>query len=265
MKTANSASPAALVTGAGSGIGRACALQLARHYEVWVGYNSHPGRAEEVVTTIQDSGGQAHTLKINYADPQTISQARQQFCDYYTQQDMHPQLAILVNNAGVFGSGYHLLLELEEHEWDEVWQVNFAGSLTFFRQFADLLQNDAAVINMSSIVAHLGSISYKSQVHYVASKAATGSFFHALQQAPEWQHLRFINILPGLIDTGLLHDHLGPAYDSYVGAIPLGALASPVEIAHLVVFLAQHPIQIGEPGNILVDGGWAQKGWQLHR
>lgn len=265
MKTYSSDSQVALITGAGSGIGRACALELARHYTVWVGYNAHRERADEVVATIQESGGLAHALKINYADPLTIIEARQQFCDYYIQRGMRPQLAALVNNAGVFGSGYHLLLELEEHEWDAVWQVNVGGSLTFFRQFADLLQNNGAVINMSSIVAHLGSISYKSQVHYVASKATIGSFFQALQQTEEWQHLRFINILPGLIDTGLLSDHLGPAYDSYVGAIPLGTLASPAEIAHLVVFLTQHAIKIGESSNILVDGGWAQKGWQLHR
>ena len=254
-----------LVTGAGSGIGRACALQLARHYEVWVGYNNHAERADEVVAAIQASGGQAHTLKINYADPQTIIQARQQFIEYYTCLGITPQLAALVNNAGVFGSGYRLLLELDESEWDEVWQINVGGSLALFQRFADLLQSSGAVINMSSIVARLGSISYKSQVHYVASKAALGSFFRALQQTSEWQHLRFINILPGLIDTSLLRDHLGPAYDSYVGAIPLGTLASPAEIAHLVTFLAQHPVQIGGSGNILVDGGWAQKGWQIHR
>ena len=263
--TLHSAPEIALISGAGSGIGRACALQLGKTHEVWVGYNRHQEQALEVVAEIMLNGGVAHALHIDYSNPATVVLARQQFSQHYAQLGKEPVLSVLVGNAGVWGSGYHLLLELEEQEWDEVWSINVGGVLSLFRQFSPVLRSNGAVITISSMVARLGSIGNKSQAHYVVTKAVMTSLFQALQSQPAWQHLRFISILPGLVDTGMLREHLGSVFDTYIQVVPIGHVASATEIANVVAFFARHALQISGHGSLLVDGGWAQKGWQMYR
>jgi 3-oxoacyl-[acyl-carrier protein] reductase len=253
--------PIALVTGAATGIGRTCALHLAKCYEVWIGYNNHATAAEEMVASLRASGVEAHALHLNYMESYSIQQAIGRFSDYYSQRGREPELALLVTNAGIFGTGYRMLMEIEEAEWDQVWRVNVTGTCQLLRHCSPLLGTGSLVVNISSMVAHLGAIGYKSQAHYAVTKATMDQLVLALGQTPPWKHVRIINILPGLIDTSLLHDHLGADFTTYTSAIPLRELGTPTAIAEMVSFLASPEGSGVSAQDLLIDGGWSQKGW----
>lgn len=252
----------ALVTGGGSGIGRACSLLLSESYEIWLTYSSHPEQAQAVVKEIKGNGGKAHALKLDLGQPTSVKDACQAFAEYYQAAGQLPRLDLLVSNAGTFGNGYHFLVDIEETEWDQVWEINVGGISRLFRRLAPWLSPDGVVLNISSMVARLGAIGYKSQVHYALTKAVTNGLFASLQATPEARRWRFVNILPGLIETGMLRDHLGNDYATYTQAVPLGQLGTPGDVANLVVFLASEAGSYISGTNILIDGGWTQKGWQ---
>lgn len=257
--------PIALVTGGGSGIGRACSLRLSENYEVWLTYSSHPNQAQTVLEEIRQKGGKAYSLELDLGQPASVQRACRAFEEHYKALAQPPRLNLLVNNAGTFGQGYHFLLDLEEAEWDQVWEINVGGVIRLFRRLEPWLAGDGVIVNISSMVARLGAIGYKSQAHYALTKAVTNGLFGALQGLPGDHRRRFINLLPGLIETGMLQDHLGNDYATYTQAVPLGQLGTPRDVANLVAFVASGAAGYIAGTNILIDGGWTQRGGQHPR
>ena len=236
----------ALVTGGSSGIGRAVAIALAETHEVWLTYHHGRAAAESVVGQIRERGGRAHAVQFDAGDRESAARLASQIPDH---------LDVLVANAGTFGDGYRFLLDLDEAEWDAVWATNTSGVIRLFESFRDRLTPGGTVINLSTISAPLGAIGYKSQAHYATSKATVEGFFDAIGDA---YGLRCINLVPGLIDTRMLHDHFGAELDAYRAAIPAQRFGAPEEIGRLVAGLVTTAIGIRR---IAADGGWLQKGW----
>jgi 3-oxoacyl-[acyl-carrier protein] reductase len=257
--------PVALVTGGSSGIGRACALQLSGRYEVWLTYSTRAAAAAAAVQEIAAGGGQAHALRLDYADPATVDAAAGALAGHCGTPGGEPLIQVLVNAGGTYGSGYRFLLDVDEAEWDRVWAVNVGGPCRLLRRLGDLLAPGAVVVNISSMVARLGAIGYKSQAHYATTKAVLGGCLAGLQALPELRHLRFVDLLPGLVDTGMLRDHLAHEYDAYTSAVPLGRVANPEEIAATVAFLASDAAAGLRGTAVVADGGWTQQGWERRR
>jgi 3-oxoacyl-[acyl-carrier protein] reductase len=247
--------PVALVTGASSGIGRACALALGATHEVWLTYHHGQAAAEAVVAQIRGAGGAARALALDAGDPRSIAAAHEAMLRAMPR----PKLDALVANAGTFGRGYRYLLELEEDEWDEVWATNASGVIRLFTAFREALLPGGTIVNVSTISAPLGAIGYKSQAHYATSKAAIEGFFEAIGAAHEAEGLRCINLVPGLVHTRMLEDHFGAEIDAYREAVPMKRFAEPDEIGRLVAALiGQRSLLVRR---IAACGGWIQKGW----
>ncbi|WP_394834235.1 SDR family oxidoreductase [Pendulispora rubella] len=252
--------PVALVTGGSSGIGRACAIRLGESHEVWLTYHHGQAAAEAVVETILRRGGQARALKLDTGSAESIHAAHAEFVGAQQGRNM-PRLDALIANAGTFGDGYRFFIDMEEKEWDAVWAVNAIGVIRVFKAFRELLLPGGTVVNVSTISAPLGAIGYKSHGHYGASKAAADAFFEAIGALYAAQGLRCINLVPGLIDTRMLHDHFAHELDAYRGAIPMQRFGEPEEIARLIARLVSADPKL-PIGRIAADGGWLQKGWQ---
>lgn len=255
--------PVALVTGGSSGIGRACALQLGESHDVWLTYRNGRADAETVAARIRERGGEARAIRLDVCSADSIRSVRDQFAGENAPRGQAPRLDLLVANAGTFGDGYRFFIDMEEEEWDAVWATNALGVIRLFKAFRELLLPGGTLVNVSTISAPLGAIGYKSHAHYGASKAAADAFFDAVGGEYADRGLRCVNLVPGLIETRMLHDHLAHELDAYRAAIPMQRFGTPEEIARLIAGLVsspQRPIR-----RIAADGGWLQKGWERIR
>jgi 3-oxoacyl-[acyl-carrier protein] reductase len=253
----------ALVTGGSSGIGRACALTLGASHEVWLTYHRGKAAAELVVETIRGRGGVARALELDAANPASIQAARAEFARGHG--GCRPRrIDALIANAGTFGDGYRFFIDMEEEEWDSVWTTNTSGVIRVFKAFRDFLVPGGCVVNVSTISAPLGAIGYKSHGHYGASKAATDAFFEAIGALYAPMGIRCINLVPGLIDTRMLHEHFAHELEAYRTAIPMQRFGEPEEIARLVARLVSAESKLPIP-RVAADGGWLQKGWERIR
>ena len=240
----------ALVTGAGTGMGRAIALLFARQgARVFIHYRNSAAAAEEVAAEIRGAGGAADLLQADISSEQQIKVLVERI------QQSAGRLDILVNNAGWTRRVPHTdLAALTDEIWQQTLQTNLLGPFYLTRAALPLLQQSpgAAVVNIASTGALTGMAS---SIAYVASKAGllaiTQSFARAF--APQ---VRFNSIAPGLIRTGFA----GWTEDNYApgdAAAPLGRLATVEDVAEAALYLATANVT-GEM--IVVDAGFYRLG-----
>lgn len=220
-----------LVTGAQQGIGAAMALAFAAAgYDVAINWLDDSAAVEAVAGQVRAKGQRALTVRADMADLEQIAGMVE------TTISGLGRLDVLVNNAGVFPRVK--FLEMSEADWDLVLDVNLKGS-AFTAQAAARAMVAAgrggSIVNLSSrslAGAVLG-------VHYSASKAGVVGLTRAMALALAPHGIRVNAIAPGLTDTaqpryGNTEDELA----EMAGAVPLGRMARPDEIAALGVFLA---------------------------
>ena len=244
----------AIVTGAGSGIGKACALALASEGATAV-VTELPDKlelAQATVAEIAAAGGSAHALPLDVRDLAQIER-----CAADAQQ-ITGRIDILVNNAGV--NVRRFAFDVTESDWDTVLDVNLKG-VFFMAQAAGRVMRDqqpsgGSIINMSSV---MGLIGYFQRAAYCSSKAAVVNLTRVL--AVEWaeQGIRVNAVCPTFVDTPLTR----PMFESQpefradvMRRTLLGRLATPEEIAAAVVFLAGPGAAMIDGHALAVDGGW---------
>jgi 3-oxoacyl-[acyl-carrier protein] reductase len=214
------------VTGATRGIGRACALALAREgADVLVsGRDTEAGAS--ACAAIAALGRRA---AFHAADLSQAKAARSVVEAALTQFGV---LDVLVNNAGIFERAP--VLDLEEDAWDRVMNVNLKGAF-FCAQAAAraMLGRGGAIVNVASDAAWSGGLN--PCAHYAASKAGLVSITRSLAKELAGHGIRVNALAPGMIDT----DMGGDAGSALGGLqIPLGRYGTPAEVAAAVVFLA---------------------------
>ena len=186
----------ALVTGGGTGIGRATAVQLAkRGAAVGVNYSRSSAEAEETVELIRRDGGRAIALRADVAKDADVREMANLLAEHFGTIDL------LVNNASI--TRHIALDDLEaatEDVWDVIFSVNVKGMFNCARAVAPYMKNNphgGAIVNLGSIAGSTGS---GSSLPYAVSKAAvhgmTKSLAHAL--AP---HIRVNCVAPGAVAT----------------------------------------------------------------
>ncbi len=244
----------ALVTGAGSGIGRACALALAAEGAT-LAVTELPDRIELARATVEDvqtAGGSAHALPL---DVRNLGQITQCVADAAA---IRGRIDILVNNAGV--NVRRFAFDVTEADWDAVIDVNLKGVFFVAQAVGRVMREQTpaggSIINMSSV---MGLIGYFQRAAYCSSKAAVVNLTRVL--AVEWaeHNIRVNAVCPTFVDTPLTR----PMFESQpeftadvMKRTLLGRLATPEEIAAAVVFLAGPGAAMVHGHALAVDGGW---------
>jgi NAD(P)-dependent dehydrogenase (short-subunit alcohol dehydrogenase family) len=242
----------ALVTGAGEGIGRACALALASAgAQVFVN-DKNLKSGEDTAATIRSSGGHAHFLAADVSDAHEVSAM-------FDAVSLHsPSLHILVNNAGV--NLFKGIQETTFDEWNRVFSVDAAGIYLVTKAALPLLKSagDASIINIASVHATM-TVAYMTA--YAAAKGAVLAMGRSLAQELGPFGIRVNTVSPGFMQTPLLDSWLATEPDPAAtmerinGYHPLGRIGRPEDIGNLVIFLAGAESGFITGANIHIDGG----------
>lgn len=248
----NEASSVALITGGGSGIGRASALKLSQagHKLVIVDYNRETG--EETVRLIQALGNEAIFVQADVSKSEDVKHYVQQAVEKYGRID------VFFNNAGVLQK-FSMLTDIELNEYERIMNVNVKGAFLGLKHVLKVMeqQGSGSVINTASTA---GLRAEHSMAVYTTSKHAIIGLTKAAALEYVRKGIRVNAICPGGVDTALTQ--AVPAMMQESSYMPeefpnmrIGRFASPEEIAETVVFLASAKSSYMTGSIIALDGG----------
>ena len=236
----------AMVTGASRGIGRACALELAKAGAKVALAARQIDRLEEVAAEIRASGGEALVAQMDLSSHDSIKEA------FALVGRDFGSVSILVNNAAVTRDG--LALRMKPADWDAVIQTNLSGTFFCIQQVLSPMMKErwGRIVNVSSVVGEAGNAG---QANYVASKAGVIGLTKALAQEMASRNITVNAVAPGFIDTDMtavLKDELKTAV---LANIPLKRFGTPKDVAAAVRFLCSEEASY-ITGHVLdVNGG----------
>ena len=233
----------ALVTGASRGIGKACAIELAKAgYDVAISYAGNDEAANNTIEELKSLNVNAKAYKFNVADKDACAKAVEDVLADFSKID------VLVNNAGITRDG--LFMRMSAENWDAVINTNLSSAFYMTSPIIRTMikQRSGCIINMSSIVGQYGNAG---QANYSAAKAGLIGFTKSLAKELGSRNIRVNAIAPGFIQTDMTKDL---DTEKMVEHIPLKRLGQPEDIAKTVKFLAEDATYI--TGQVIgVDGG----------
>lgn len=239
----------AIVTGAGSGIGKAVALLYAMEGAKVVVSDIDEEGGNETVDQIKKRGGDAHFI---YAD--TAKQTDHQFLVDQTLKQ-YGSLHIACNNAGI-GGPQGMTGDYPIDDWDKVISINLSG--VFYGMHAQipamLTSGGGSIVNMASI---LGSVGTKMSPAYVAAKHGVVGLTKAAALEYADKKIRINSVGPGYINTPLLTKSLDESMlNTIAGMHPIGRLGTAEEVAELVFWLSSMRSSFVTGSYYTIDGGY---------
>ena len=233
----------AIVTGASRGIGKACAIELAKSgYDVAVTYAGNDEAANKTVNEIKALGVNAKAYKFDVASVEACLENVAKIHEEFGRID------VLVNNAGITRDG--LFIRMSAENWNAVINTNLNSAFYMSNPVSKIMmkQREGAIINMSSIVGVMGNAG---QANYSAAKAGLIGFTKSLAKELGSRNIRVNAIAPGFIQTDMTKDL---DTEKIAEHIPMKKLGQPEDIAKAVKFLAVDGLYV--TGQVLgVDGG----------
>jgi NAD(P)-dependent dehydrogenase (short-subunit alcohol dehydrogenase family) len=241
----------AIITGAGSGIGREAALIFAHEGAAVVVADVNDDGGENTVAAITAGGGQAafiHTDVARAADAEAMVRLA---------EETFGRLDVIFNNAGIFPDADGSVTDTDEETWDLVMRVNLKGVFLGCKYAipALLRSGGGSIINVASFVALLGAAT--PQIAYTASKGGVLSMTREIAVEFARKNIRANTLCPGPVDTPLLAELLSDPVrrQRRLVHIPPGRLAQAREIANAALFLASDESSYVNGATFTVDGG----------
>ena len=251
----------ALVTGAGSGIGRAIAELFAREgTRFGVNYCHNREGAEETLRRVEAAGSEGLLLQADVAQETEVERMIGQLADHFGGID------VLVNNSGIGTSkSPDRVAEILEEDWDRVLAVNLKGVMLTCKHALPIMMREAygSIINISSIRGLLGNPTLAS---YCASKG--GVVLLSKQMALDYARygIRVNTICPGFVLTEMLEGYINKQDDpeaariNFASMSPLDRIGKPEEIASAALFFASDASSFVTGTALPVDGGYTAYG-----
>jgi NAD(P)-dependent dehydrogenase (short-subunit alcohol dehydrogenase family) len=242
----------AIVTGGGSGIGRASVLRFAEEGAAVGILGVDEQASEETAAMARARGGRVSVQVADIAATQQVERAVQSI-----QSDLGP-INILYNNAGI-GSGTSAA-DTTDEELERVLSVNVSGMFRMCRAVLPSMieRRSGVILNNASITAFVGA---PGMAAYAASKGAIVSFTHTLALEQAENGIRVNCICPASIDTPLLQGSFDRTPDPAAARArniqrhPLGRLGTPEDVANLALFLVSNEASFITGSSYVVDGG----------
>ncbi len=233
----------ALITGASRGIGRACAMELAKAgYDVAISYAGNEEAANKTINELKSLNINAKAYKFDVANKDACTQAVEEVLKDFGKID------VLVNNAGITRDG--LFMRMSSDNWEAVINTNLNSAFYMTNPVIRTMikQRSGCIVNMSSISGIMGN---PGQANYSTAKAGLIGFTKSLAKELGSRNIRVNAIAPGFIQTDMTKDL---DTEKITEHIPLKRLGQPEDIAKTVKFLAEDATYI--TGQVIgVDGG----------
>ncbi len=241
----------ALITGAGSGIGKESAILFAHEGAEVMVCDVNVQGGEETVSLITAAGGKAAFIKAD------VSKADQVAAAIALTEQTFGKLNVLFNNAGIFADADGSPVDTEEAVWDLTININLKGVFLGCKYGIPALQRagGGSIINTASMVAVIGSAT--SQIAYTASKGGVLSMTREIAIEYARQNIRANALCPGPVETPLLMELLSDPErrQRRLVHMPPGRFARAVEIANAALFLASDESSFVNGSTFMVDGG----------
>lgn len=237
----------AVVTGASRGIGRACALRLARDgYTVVVNYAHNEKEAAAVLAAIEAEGGSGMICRADVSDPDAVKAMIREVAKAYGQID------VLVNNAGIVRDEY--LLMLNPDTLNACLDLNVKGYLYCAQQAVLKMfrRKSGVIINMSSVS---GILALPGQAVYSATKGAVNSMTATMAKELAPYGIRVNAVAPGFITTEMIDALSDEKKQEYLNTVPLHRFGTAEEVAGIVSFLASDAAAYMTGQVLTMDGG----------
>jgi NAD(P)-dependent dehydrogenase (short-subunit alcohol dehydrogenase family) len=242
----------AIITGAGSGMGRVAAQMFAAEGAKVLVADSDEKAGAETADAVREAGGGATFVQTD------VSKEADAAAMVAAAMDRYGRVDVLYNNAGVMPEADHSVLDTDVATWDQVMAINVRGVFLGCKYAIPQMvaQGSGSVINISSFVALLGCT--VPQDAYTASKGAVLSLTRSLAVQFGPQGVRANAICPGPIETPMLMDWLvkdEAARKVRLARNPTGRFGQPEEIVNVAIYLASDESRWTNGAHFVIDGG----------
>jgi 3-oxoacyl-[acyl-carrier protein] reductase len=236
----------ALVTGASQGIGRACALRLAKAGAIVALAARNQERLNDVAKEIAGFGGKAAVFVMDVAEEEQIKSTFKSVLGELGKVD------ILINNAGITHD--QLIMRMKRADWDAVLNTNLTSAYLCTQQVIGsmLKQRWGRIINITSVFGQMGQAG---QANYASSKAGLIGLTMAVAREVASRNITCNAVAPGFIETAMTSALSDEFKQNAVKMIPLGRVGTPEDVAHAVSFLASEEASYITGHVLNVNGG----------
>jgi 3-oxoacyl-[acyl-carrier protein] reductase len=236
----------ALVTGASQGIGRACALELAKSGAKLALCARNQEKLDQLAGEIKSNGGEATAFKLDVANEDEIKTVVKAVTAQYG------KVEILVNNAGITRD--QLVMRMKRADWDDVLATNLTAPFLLIQAAISsmLKQRWGRIINITSIFGQIGQVG---QANYSSSKAGLIGLTMSVAREVGSRNITVNAVSPGFIETPMTEVLPAELKENILKNIPLGRSGSDLDVAHAVKYLASEEAGYVTGHVLNVNGG----------